>query len=176
MYNRQQLLDEIKISTQKVIQILSEFPEELFNLKPAPEKWSAAETAEHLVVVEGLILSVVNGKKVYSDGREICQKRESIKAVFGDFEKKLTAPEPIQPKGLVSRKSEVIETFSSLRGKQEEALRNLDLSMVCEDFSHRVFGNLTVCEWISFIIAHSERHLHQVSLCREILELSRNDL
>ena len=44
------LADRFRNTTDRLVTLIEKFDQEIFNRKPAEDKWSAAEVAEHLLL------------------------------------------------------------------------------------------------------------------------------
>lgn len=158
---REQAISALQTSTENLVQALQSFPEERFLNAPSPGKWSAAGIGEHLLVLEELINQVLVGpvKKV---DRLPDEKVEKIKNTFLNYDEKLYAGGPIQPKGLLQNKAQIITKILECRQTLTGILQSHDLTEECIGFSHALFGKLTRLEWVYFNVYHTQRHLHQM--------------
>src|SRR5437867_8070477 len=73
-----------------------------WNFKPAPERWSVAECAEHIALSEGFIFGVITEKIMTAPANPdkkaaAAGKDDKIVAMLQDRSHKATAPEPIDP-------------------------------------------------------------------------------
>src|SRR2546425_10113325 len=70
-----------------------------WNFKPAPERWSVAECAEHIALSEGFIFGVITEKIMTAPANPdkkaaAAGKDDKIVAMLQDRSHKATAPEP----------------------------------------------------------------------------------
>ncbi|QOJ27566.1 MAG: DinB family protein [Ignavibacteriales bacterium] len=161
MKSTEELLAELQDSTEKIIAAISAVPDEKLNIKPAPEKWSAGECAEHIVLTELLINRLFRGNGVAAERRPD-EKVSDMAEKFGDAEKKLSAFGPIIPSASEKSKEELLKRFSSNRNMLAEYIKTKDMSELITSFKHGLFGEMTRYEWAQFIIHHSERHRKQM--------------
>src|SRR6266700_7765436 len=93
-----------------------------WNFKPAPDRWSVAEVAEHIAVSEDGIFSLVTQKIMQSpaepDKREKVKGRdETILQMLVDRSHKAQAPEQLRPTHRWSSRQELVDHFKESRDK-----------------------------------------------------------
>src|SRR5271170_8505071 len=92
--------------------------EEQWKWKPAPERWSVGETAEHIVLAEALLFGNVQkaiASPMNPDWEEKTKgKTEFIEKVMAPRLGKASAPEPIVPSGKLTQ-AQVRATFLKQR-------------------------------------------------------------
>lgn len=156
------VLSNLNESTTNFLNIVNDFPEEHFNIKPSSDSWSAAEIIQHIEKIEYLLNTILEGNKKPVEERKPDKKIEIIKTAFQNQDKKYTAYGPILPDSNSKDKDVSIIKFEKNRIKLKEIVKSEDLTLVCQDFEHGVFGDLTIFEWIYFVIYHCERHGKQI--------------
>lgn len=159
--NKSDVRSDLKDSTQKLLELISEFPEKFFNTKPNDGGWSAGEVAEHLIKLETGTVRLFIGEGTPCE-RNPEEKIGTMKKRLLQFEKKMTAPDSIVPDGKAKDKRKVLDKIQDIRQRLTGMIDIHDLSEVISDFDHPVFGTLTRIEWIYFSIYHSQRHGHQI--------------
>jgi hypothetical protein len=142
--------------------------EEQWKWKPAPERWSVGETAEHIVLAEALLFGTVQ-KAVASPPNPEWQektkgKTEFIERVMAPRLGKATAPEPIVPSGKLTQ-AQVKETFLKQRAEIEKFAREtqVELKQFTVEHPFPVFGTLNAYQWLIYIPLHTERHDKQIA-------------
>lgn len=157
------LNDQLKENTRRFTGLLEEIPEERFTERASGEgTWSAAEIAEHMFRSEFGITRLFNGECVALSGRDSGSKNDTIRKKMQDMSKKVKAGGPILPTGKITAKNELIGKFSNNRKAIAEVFSEQDPTEECRLFQHPYFGYLTREEWLVFIMAHADRHGHQV--------------
>jgi hypothetical protein len=135
-----------------------------FNFKPAPEKWSIAEVAEHIALSETFIFQAVDGA-LKSPAREKMadpgKMDEKILAAIPDRSVKATAPEPLRPNNQFKSTAESVAAFKSLRDAHIKYLSETQ-DPLREHFMKSPLGDLDAFQWILFMSAHTERHVAQI--------------
>ena len=144
--------------------------------RPAPGRWSVAELVEHLSIVEGNIVRLLN--KLLGKAEESVPAAKASEA-FGpvsieEFVErsrgvKLEAPESIRPTGLpladsLARLRDSRAALHALRPRVERAdgraLR----------FPHPAWGPLDLYQWLLFVGAHEDRHLAQIEALKQTMK------
>jgi hypothetical protein len=134
------------------------------NFKPAPEKWSIAEVAEHIALSETFIFQAVDGA-LKSPAREKMadpgKMDEKILAAIPDRSVKAAAPEPLRPNNQFKSTAESVAAFKSLRDAHIKYLSETQ-DPLREHFMKSPLGDLDAFQWILFMSAHTERHVAQI--------------
>jgi hypothetical protein len=136
---------------------------------PASGGWSVVGVMEHLAVMEpratAMIAQKVDEAKAAGLGRET--DTSPILPGLGidrvlDRTMKIEAPDAIQPRGEMDADS-AWASLETSRAALKQVIANADglaLNEVSEP--HRLFGPLTVYQWIGFVGAHEARHAAQI--------------
>jgi len=135
-----------------------------WNFKPAPDRWSAGECAEHIVLTEEVYLKTFTRllDSSPSPDKKAELTDEELLRLFTDRSSKRQAPESIQPKGRWMTRAELIQNFNSLRDRviaiaetTQAPLRNLT--------STAPGGKLMDgYQWFLRFAGHCERHTAQI--------------
>jgi hypothetical protein len=154
-------------------------PAEQWNEKPTANKWSAAETVAHLIMVERSIVSS-SDRMVQKAPRPVpFWKRAHLPLWFAEVRLiRLKSPIAVDP-ALVTKKEEML---AELRRARERTLafitetQNRDLSGY--GWSHVFLGRLNMYEWFGLIAAHQLRHTKQIheiaKRLLKVVEISQN--
>ncbi len=151
---------EIKATCSALLQILDAFNEQAFNTVPPCGGWTPGQVAEHLLLSAGVV-EVISGKTVAAT-RPPDEKVAVIAGIFLDFTTKLSSPPFIVPAEGEYSKTEMINRLRVVWTKLAEAVRLLDLNLICLDFEFPGSGTLTRLEWINFYVFHTRRHIAQL--------------
>src|SRR5271163_2042312 len=120
---RTKVLTYLEESRKEFLAAIDGVTEEQWKWKPAPERWSVGETAEHIVLAEALLFGNVQ-KAIASPPNPAWEektkgKTEFIVQVMAPRLGKATAPEPIVPSGKMTQ-AQVRETFLKQRAEIEK--------------------------------------------------------
>jgi hypothetical protein len=139
--------------------------------KPAPEKWSVLEVAEHILKAEGALFGATQGalaSKANPDWEAKTKgKTEFLEKILPDRSGKAQAPESIVPGGKMSRE-ELIAQFKAARGKTLKFAEESDLPLKAHTLDHPfpIFGTLNAYQWLIYIPLHNIRHNKQIAEVR----------
>ena len=163
MINQAKVQADLTQSTLDFVRKLQNFPDEALHNKPTPNRWSAAEIAAHVILLEEMINTLLVAPATTTPDRAIDQKVAHIKSVFLNFEQKLSAPPLIHPPTTPQNKKQLIQKMMANRQQLAEIINEHDLSLQCSGFKHALFGAMTRLEWVYFNIYHSKRHKKQIT-------------
>jgi len=166
--DRTKVLHWLEESHQEFLASINGVSEEQWKWKPAPERWSVGETAEHIVLAEALLFETV--KKAMSsppnpDWEEQTKgKTEFIERVMAPRLGKAQAPEPIVPRDGLTL-AQVKERFEQERAEIVKFASdiNLPLKEYTAEHPFPVFGILNAYQWLIYIPLHTERHDKQIA-------------
>ena len=130
--------------------------------KPA-QGWSVLEVLEHVCLTERGIFAMLGRPGTQQHSEEELYGAQRIKQVMvHERGKKMEAPEGLKPKGKISD----LESFESLLRAQREKLKeDLLAGRIAVDtrvFKHSYLGEMTISDWLYFVIHHAERHALQI--------------
>jgi hypothetical protein len=141
--------------------------EEQWKFKAAPDRWSIAETAEHIAVAEGTVWTVVRDKIMKSPAAperrdEVKGKDERILEVIPDRSTKVQAPEILQPTGRWQTQAALAKEFTATRGATIEYLRTTNDDLRSHFGEHPFLKTLDAYQWLVLNGAHTKRHTGQI--------------
>ncbi len=132
--------------------------------KPAPDRWSVAETLEHIALAEDFLMQNVTEKVMKAPAgpadRDTAQIDAMVLAMVPDRSHKAQAPPELVPTGRWSP-SETLDHFLKSRARTIAFMKSTpDLR---QHVTNSPIGQpLDAYEWLLFIAAHSERHTKQI--------------
>jgi hypothetical protein len=132
--------------------------------KAAPDRWSVAETLEHIALAEDFILQNVTDKIMKAPAgaadRDAAKTDAMVLAMVPDRSHKAQAPPELVPTGRWTP-AETLDRFLKSRAKTIAFLESTpDLR---EHVAESPLGQpMDAYEWMLFIAAHSERHTKQI--------------
>ena len=140
-------------------------PEENWDVARAAGKWSPAQIAEHLVLVEQQLKQMIQEKLLTSPETERSADQEKLdkrvpEAVLNP-NRRPEAPPSMRPTGRWSSREETLHAFADERRRTVEYVRTTQDPLR----SHRVphsLGNLDGHHWLLLLVAHTERHTRQL--------------
>lgn len=136
--------------------------------KPAPERWSVGETAEHIVLAEAMLFDFVQ-KAMAAPPNPAWEdqtkgKTEFIIRVMPSRQGKAIAPEPIVPREGLSY-ARVKERFEKQRVAILKFASDSQLPLKDHTAEHPfpVFGTLNAYQWLIYVPLHTIRHDKQIA-------------
>jgi hypothetical protein len=163
------LVKETEVTSRILQVVLSSFPAEQINEVPFPGSWTAGQVGEHLLMSASGVLETINGS-VQPTQRDPSEKAGPIKKAFLDFSIKMESPDFIRPSETPKDKEWLLQSLEKTMKAIETVAENEDLTMTCTGFEMPMNGYLTRLEWITFILAHVQRHVHQLNNIAEKLK------
>ena len=164
---REAALAQLQRTHDAFLKSISGLSEKQWKFKPAPDRWSVAEVAEHITVTEGMILGMVQKQIMASPAApekraETQGKDELILTKVPDRSHKAQAPEMLKPTGRWATEADLAKTFEDERKTTMDYVRTTNDDLRDHIGPHPVLGPLDGYQWILLISAHSERHTKQI--------------
>lgn len=165
---RTQVLKWLEESHKEFLAAIDGVSDAQWKWKPAPERWSVGETAEHIVLAEALLFGIVRNAIVAPPNtaweEQTKGKTEFIIRVMPSRQGKAVAPEPIVPHEDLTR-AQVKERFEKQRidivNFASETQTALKEHTVAHPFP--VFGTLNAYQWLIYVPLHTIRHDKQIA-------------
>jgi hypothetical protein len=160
-----QLLED---SQKEFLALVDGLSDAQWTYKPAPDRWSVGETAEHIVLAEvylfGSVQRAVDAPPNPDWEAKTRGKTEFVEKVMVDRSHKAQAPEPIQPHGKMSRE-ETIQRYKEQRAREIKFAEETQVPLKEHTFDHPfpVFGTLNAYQWLIYVPLHNMRHNQQIA-------------
>ena len=163
---RDAALKQFTATRDNFLKSIAGLSEKQWTFKPAPDRWSVAEVAEHITVSETGIFGVVQ-KSMESPATpekrdEVKGKDEMILQRVPDRSHKAQAPEFLRPTGRWATKADLTKAFEDARASNMNYIRTTNDDLRDHFFDHPVFGTLDGYQWLLLISTHSLRHTEQI--------------
>jgi len=134
--------------------------------KPNPDRWSIAECAEHIVLVDrGIFRSLQQGMSAPADAAKRATIKVSdvfvIKAVRSRGTQ-TTAPLPFVPTGRYATAEEALALFEQQRAAAIEYVETATDDFRTHYFEHPFLGTLDGFQAVLLLASHGERHRKQI--------------
>jgi hypothetical protein len=158
------LIAELRRTEARFLDAVSGLTEAQWNYKPAPDRWSIAECAEHIAAAEPLIRSMIADAMkadLAADALAGAHQDGLIKKGLVDRSQKFKAPEPLIPTNRYKTPEGAINAFKRERG-ETIALAGGETDLRARGSKHFLFGPLDAYGWFLFQSGHSERHTLQI--------------
>lgn len=165
---RTKVINWMEESRKEFLAAIDGVTEEQWKWKPAPERWSVGETAEHIVLAEGALFANVQ-KAISSPPNPAWEektkgKTELIERVMAPRVGKAQAPDPIVPTGKLTQ-AEVRERFEKQRAEIEKFAKEtqVELKQYTVEHPFAFFNTLNAYQWLIYVPLHTMRHDKQIA-------------
>src|SRR3954466_13618404 len=164
---RKRALEYLKQTQKDFLASIDGVSEAQWKFKAAPDRWSIAETAEHIAVAEQTIWELVSGKIMKSPAApekraEVKGKEETILKAIPDRSRKAQAPEQLKPTGRFATRAELTKEFESTRGKEISFVADTKEDLRSHFEEHPFLKTMDAYQWLLFNGAHCKRHTAQI--------------
>lgn len=159
---RKQLHQQFDQASAELVQSLTSLGEDQLNRVPFKGSWTAAQLGDHLLKSFGVV-DILSGQTTTTE-RPAGEKIGPIEEALKDFDTRMEAAVHVQPaQGRIDKEW----LLSELEKRRNQVLEHLEgnedhLSRTCLDGEFPGAGTFTREEWIRFMTAHIQRHLHQL--------------
>jgi uncharacterized damage-inducible protein DinB len=165
---RTKVLSWLEESHQEFYAAIDGVSDAQWNWKPAPERWSVGETAQHIVLAEALLFSFVqkaiNAPPNPAWEEQTKGKTELIESRIPDRTGKAKAPEPVVPRQALTC-DQVKERFEKQRAGIVKFATETQIALKGQTAEHPfpVFGTLNAYQWLINVALHTIRHHKQIA-------------
>ena len=164
---RETALKLFQTTHDNFLKSISGLSQKQWTFKPAPDRWSVAEVAEHITVAETTIMGLIQNRLMQSPAAP--EKREQVKGKdqlilerVPDRSHKAQAPEILRPTGRWATEADLAKAFEDARKANMEYVRTTNDDLRDHFFDHPVFGALDGYQWLLLVATHSARHTAQI--------------
>ncbi|MBN9658241.1 MAG: DinB family protein [Acidobacteria bacterium] len=162
--DRQAGLAQLERTRQGVVDAAKGLSEAQWKFKPGPDRWSIAETLEHIALSEDFFLDMVSKKIMQAPAgkpdRDFKASDKQVLQQIVDRSHKAQAPGPLSPTGRWSPQ-EALEHFLKARAQTVAFLQSTE-GLRDHVVDSPIGQPLDAYQWLLFSSAHSERHTAQM--------------
>ena len=164
---RERAIEYLKQTQKDFLASIEGVSEAQWKFKAAPDRWSIAETAEHIGLAEQLIWDRISGKIMKSPPApekraEVKGKDEVILTKVPDRSQKAQAPEQLRPTGKWATKQALVKDFESTREKEISYVAETKDDLRSHFDDHPFLKTMDAYQWILLNGAHCKRHTLQI--------------
>ncbi len=168
-HEREYALSHLHASRRLFLDSIANITPAQWNFKSAPDRWSIAECAEHIVLTEELISAGLRqtlqgtaqpAKRASGDAAYV--KDQKLVAVVTDRSQKAQAPETIRPTGRFKSPDDVASAFKRVRDVNIDFIGSTDADLRAFFMPHPLLGMLDSYQFVLLMSAHTERHTLQI--------------
>ena len=159
-------LQQFQTTRDNFLKSIAGLSQKQWTFKPAPDRWSVAEVAEHITVSEstifGLVQKTMQSPAAPEKRDQVKGKDEMILQRLPDRSHKAQAPEILRPTGRWATEADLTKAFETSRAATMDYIRTTNDDLRDHFFDHPVFGTLDGYQWLLLISGHSARHTEQI--------------
>lgn len=163
---RAKAIKYLKDSHAETLAMIENLSEAQLKFKASPEKWSVLDTAEHIMLAEGLLFSQVEkalADKPNPDWEAKTQSKTAlIERAIVNRTTKVQAPEAIVPSSKLSR-AEVIKGLKEARAKTLKFAEETQVPLKMYTAENPFFKTLNAYQWLIYVPLHNLRHNAQIA-------------
>lgn len=163
---RAPLIASLEASHARLMDLSKNLTSEQWTYKPAPDRWSVAETAEHILVAEQSLMDVVTGPLLETRVDQASPPKaipvDTIAKFMRDRSQKFQAPENVKPTSRWSTQADFQKAFDAKRKATIAFVAKSDADLKGHAFQNPAFGMIDGHRWLAFIVYHAERHMLQI--------------
>jgi hypothetical protein len=161
---RRTLLTQLEKSSAVVLEALNGVSETQWNFKPAPERWSIAECAEHIVTADQAMFTFGSQQllKMNPPAGAVKRDDDAILKTTTDRSTKVKTAEFLEPKGKYADKTAVIDAFQKGRARIAEYVKSTQDDLRAHGFQGPT-GYVDAYQFLLTLSAHGERHAQQIA-------------
>ena len=157
----------LKETEKNFLDSFSHLSEAQLKFKPAPDRWSVMEVAEHVTKAEDMFNQLVTEQIMKSPAdpskaSEVAGKETMLLEKVPDRSVKAQAPEALKPTGKWATRDELIKHFKETRAKNIAYIKDHYPEMRTHFLDQPPPGLLDAYQWLLFQGAHSKRHTAQI--------------
>ena len=132
--------------------------------RPAADRWSILDCAEHVAVVEQTLSRLITEK--FTPAPRVPERWtiEQMKRGGADRSRKFDAPDVALPAGRFTSLAEAVERFRSVRGQMIAYIQNCRDDLRCRStlHPHSFVGQCTAYDCLLLLAVHPGRHAEQI--------------
>jgi hypothetical protein len=153
----------LEASRDAMLKAIEGLTDEQWKWKPAPERWSVAECAEHIAATEAVLPQLLKQmmQAPAAPPPENRPKDEDVVRWVRDRGQRFQAPNEIQPSGRYTSREELVKSFTEGRRQLIEYVRTTEDELHSRTQAHPA-GQLDGYQWILLVAGHTDRHLAQM--------------
>lgn len=145
-------------------------PPSLREKRPQPDRWSVAETLEHLTRTEDGITRFLSVRLSEAQGAGLLQPEHDLSSIAGSIDhdriidrtRQITAGERVLPRGEMDAATALTALDATRAKLRQLIIANDGLSIGAVSLPHPVLGPINGYQWLIFVGSHEARHAAQI--------------
>ena len=165
--DREFLVADLQMSRDALLHSIDGLTEAQWRFKPAPDRWSVAECAEHILREENFLYTVVTERLMKLPARAPAsrtpkQQDERIMAKLLDRTQKQVAAEPMRPTGEFSTEAAFRTRFVESRARTIQYAGSTNDDLRGHFTPNAEFGSMDAYQYLLILSGHCARHTAQI--------------
>jgi hypothetical protein len=162
---RAEIIELLNKTEKEFLQAVEGLTDQQWAFKAAPERWSIAECAEHIVLSEALMFDLAT-KSLAGTADEkweaTLNKTNMLRRALPDRSTKVDAPAAIKPQRALTR-AELMARFKQQRARTLAYVQETESPLKAHTAANPFFGPLNAHQWLLYIPLHHTRHDLQIA-------------
>jgi len=152
---------------EELLESVSYLSDEKLNTKPEEATWSIMQNLEHLYLMEKVVVQRMAKELEYNPE----PTSEVPISMLLNRSKKLEAPDFLKPSNeFISLKEMKKKLDESREALIQFVTHTSEEDLANKAMTHRLFGTLSLKQWVELIGYHEQRHLKQIEEVKEALQ------
>jgi uncharacterized damage-inducible protein DinB len=164
--DRQFLIERLQQSRTAFLDSIAGVTEEQARSRPAPDRWSVLDCAEHVATAERGLLAGFR-KAAPAEVTGVGELEAKILAQGANRSHRVEAPERAQPSGRFGSLAEAVTAFHEAREATIRFVESCTADLRACTVPHPLRGQVTGYECLLLIIMHPIRHAEQIREIRD---------
>jgi hypothetical protein len=161
--NINQYLEELNTNTTTTLELVGSYSTEALVFKNEGE-CSIADILEHICISDNRTIFLL--KSTADNVAEVSELygEEKLKKIVVDYKggPKITENEIKELQGAITDFSSFEHLFLQQRNLLYDALKSGEITISNNTYKHLYLGNMTVTDWLRYLIFHTNRHMNDV--------------
>lgn len=163
---RDRAMSYLHATRKQFLDIVTTVSAEQLRYKPAPGRWSIAEIAEHLTLVEDSVFQAAQAALQKPPSAPDPALDEKMQQDVASRARRASAPEGFVPRGRWTKAADLASEFKARRDRSNEFIQTTPAALRQHALPHPALGRLDAYQWFLFAAAHADRHIQQM---REVM-------
>jgi hypothetical protein len=162
--DRDALIKDLERSRAMFLESIADVKTEAqWTYKPAPDRWSVAECAAHIIATEAFFRDQIAGM-LKTPAVQVAKQAEqdaTVSKMIRDRSQRFTAPAALEPAGKVVPKAQAVKDFEATRATTIAYIRTTK-DALREHASGTGPNQMTAYQMVLMLSGHTERHTAQL--------------
>lgn len=161
---RAALVASLTATQQQLLSAARQLTPAQWAFKPAPDRWSVAEVAEHLLLSDRALKGLVTEQLLTSaalGADRPAPRAAEVTAFMLDRSQRFQSPDNVRPSGQVQTQEQFAKAWTAERGALIKWIASTDAALHGHAFQHPAFGMMDGHDWLVFLATHTARHMLQ---------------